>query len=148
MITKIGNDVYLSYNTYSILCIKLINQIKEHVNFDKLGFVYGFSRGGLPLAVHLSHFLNLKFIDDEKCLKCIVENQPDKLILICDDIVDTGKTISKLFERLFGDFYTNKVDRFLIASLTHKKESLLKPDFSAFITEPNEWVIFPWEETK
>ncbi len=135
----------MTYESYSKYCDTLVSLIQSNELFDKINYIYGVPTGGYPLATHLSKHLNLEMINDEKCLSCIANNQLNDLILICDDIVDTGKTITKLFDKLFDDFYDKHVDKFLIASLTFKEDTELKPDFSVFITKPDEWIVFPWE---
>src|SRR5262245_40911732 len=58
--------------------------IKAHP-FAQLHAVYGIPRGGLIPAVALSHRLKLP-----------LTNHIDKHTLICEDIVDTGETVSQI----------------------------------------------------
>ena len=87
--------------------------------------VYGVPRGGLIPAVMLSHFLEIPLILNKK--------EIDGETVIVDDIVDTGKTISKLPRR--GR----------LVSLFYKPHSIITPDFYARKAENDEWVVFPFE---
>ena len=84
--------------------------------------VYGFPRGGLCLAVALSHSLGLPLLDEPK------ENS-----LIVDDIYDTGYTLEKI--------------KHIKGSETHVWVSKKKPTWwnSYKYIKDNEWIIFPWE---
>lgn len=84
--------------------------------------IYGVARGGLPLAVRLSHLLNLPLINHSHTIT--------RKTLITDDLVDSGKTL----EGFKG---------FKICTLYYKPQSIVKPDFYAFTT--TRWVCFPWE---
>lgn len=89
--------------------------------------VYGIPRGGLILAVSLSHALNLPLI--------VFREKITKNTLIVDDIADKGTTLDALF----------KEHRFrpVTATLFYHEQSLVKPDFYAQTKQA--WVVFPWE---
>lgn len=97
----------------------ILKQIKNSNN--KFSGVYGIPRGGLILAVRLSHLLGLPLLEKLK------ENS-----LVVDDVADTGKTLQP-----FRDYK--------LATLYLKEQSLVKPDFYAFTTDL--WVVFPWENS-
>ena len=84
--------------------------------------VYGFPRGGLCLAVALSHSLVLPLLD-----------KPKQNSLIVDDIYDTGHTLEKI--------------KNIKGSETHVWVSKKKPLWwnSHRYIKDNEWIIFPWE---
>ena len=63
-------------------CINSIYKQCKNKNFEG---VYGFPRGGLCLAVALSHSLGLPLL-----------NEPKNNSLIIDDIYDTGYTLEKI----------------------------------------------------
>jgi len=125
----------VTYDMYNNMLKQLIKEIKETLNLDRYKYVYGPSRGGLPIAVHLSHFLNLKYLD-EAGLNCLKYTEKDT-VLIVDDIADTGKTLEDLC-------YHHNTD-FTIATLFLKDRSEFKPDY--FMKINNDWVVFPWEKT-
>ena len=84
--------------------------------------VYGFPRGGLCLAVALSHSLELPLLDE-----------PKNNSLIVDDIYDTGYTLEKI--------------KHIKGSETHVWISKKQPTWwnSYKYIKDNEWIIFPWE---
>ena len=62
-----------------------INSIYKQCKNKKFEGVYGFPRGGLCIAVALSHSLELPLLDE-----------PKNNSLIVDDIYDTGYTLEKI----------------------------------------------------
>ena len=100
-------------------CIISIYKQCKNKNFDG---VYGFPRGGLCIAVALSHSLELPLLD-----------KPKKNSLIVDDIYDTGYTLEKI--------------KYLKGSETYVWVSKKKPTWwnSYKYIKDNEWIIFPWE---
>lgn len=94
--------------------------------------IYGIPRGGLILAVKLSHLLNLPIVLDKKDI--------NKKTLIVDDIIDGGDTIERLFS------FLGRGKKITIASIFYNHSSKIKPDF--FVREKIKWVIFPWETNK
>ena len=85
--------------------------------------ICGIPRGGLVVAVRLSHMLDLPLILHSK------EIQPHTLIV--DDIADSGKTLRK---------YKNS----LIATLYYNERSTVIPKFWIF-KKKDKWIVFPWE---
>ena len=88
----------------------------------KLSGIYGVPRGGLCLAVALSHKLNIQLIE-----------KPLKSSLIVDDVYETGITLSN-FKNIEG------VNFFVLFS---KK----KPTWwnAVNLSFKEEWIVFPWE---
>ena len=84
--------------------------------------VYGFPRGGLPLAVWISHRAGLPLL-----------LAPAKDALLVDDIADTGATLFKYKDSHF------------IATMFYHRQSSVVPDFWMFEKKNDEWVVFPWE---
>tara|TARA_B100000214_G_scaffold352888_1_gene308461 strand:+ start:147 stop:533 length:387 start_codon:yes stop_codon:yes gene_type:complete len=84
--------------------------------------VYGFPRGGLCLAVALSHLLGIPILDE-----------PKNNSLIVDDIYDTGYTLEKI--------------KYIKGSETHVWVSKKEPTWwnSYKYINDSKWVIFPWE---
>ena len=85
--------------------------------------VYGVPRGGLCLAVRLSHMLGVPLMSRIR-----------KDALVCDDIADTGTVLSK-FQR----------DGVKTAVLIQKKRSKTVPDFLGVMEDSDRWIVFPWE---
>ena len=84
--------------------------------------VYGFPRGGLCLAVALSHSLGILLLDE-----------PKNNSLIVDDIYDTGYTLERI--------------KHLKDSEVHVWISKKKPTWwnTYKYTIEKEWIVFPWE---
>ena len=80
----------LSYEKYDIMCMQLsIMLINENINY-----IFGIQRGGLPIAVYLSHHLNATMNNDIDFYRCNY-NKKHMNILVVDDIVDRGFTLNK-----------------------------------------------------
>jgi len=124
-VMKLVSKRIISYNEYAEMLARLIRQFKNDEKIKNIKTVYGIPRGGLPIAIHLSHIMGWNFatnpFDDH------YENT-----LIVDDIADTGITLKKC-----GSLYIN-------ATLFYKPWSEVKPDF--YVEESNEWIVFPWED--
>tara|TARA_B100000700_G_C14938858_1_gene805725 strand:+ start:296 stop:682 length:387 start_codon:yes stop_codon:yes gene_type:complete len=84
--------------------------------------VYGFPRGGLCLAVALSHRLNLPLLD-----------KPQNNSLIVDDIYETGYTLDRI--------------KCLKGIETHVWVSRKEPSWwkAYFYYKEKDWIVFPWE---
>lgn len=89
--------------------------------------IYGIPRGGLVIAVKLSHLLDIP----------LVLNRDDisGSTLIVDDIIDEGNTIERLLA-VIGEHHH-------IASIFYNKSAKRAPHF--FAREKKNWVVFPWE---
>ena len=103
---------------------KSVEYIANKCKFLKFSGIYGVPRGGLCLAVALSHKLKINLI-----------KEPKKNSLIVDDVYETGITLNT-FKGIEGAMF------FVLFSK-------IKPTWwnTVFITEKNEWIVFPWENT-
>ena len=101
---------------------KSVEHIANRCKFLKFSGIYGVPRGGLCLAVALSHKLKVNLI-----------SEPIKNSLIVDDVYETGITLSN-FNNIEGAMF------FVLFSKT-------KPTWwnTVFISKKNEWIVFPWE---
>ena len=101
---------------------KSVEHIANKCKFLEFSGVYGIPRGGLCLAVALSHKLKINLI-----------SEPIKNSLIVDDIYETGITL-KAFKHIEGAMF------FVLFSK-------VSPTWwnSVQISEKNEWIVFPWE---
>ena len=84
--------------------------------------IYGVPRGGLVPAVYLSHRLNVPLV---KTLDAVLSDSHNPYLIV-EDVIDTGKTLSRLIM-----FLTNE-DK--IVSLITKPWNPLQPDFYAYQT--------------
>lgn len=117
----------ITYNQIYYYTKQLINQLKN-IKFD---YIYGIPRGGLPIAVQISHYLNIPLIFE------LTKLDDNKYYLIVDDIIDTGKTVLNLLKEI-------KNCNYITCSLFFKpKRSIFRPDL--YIIETDNWIEFPWE---
>ncbi|MBI4087388.1 MAG: hypothetical protein HY434_00970 [Candidatus Liptonbacteria bacterium] len=90
--------------------------------------VYGIPRGGLVIAVKLSHLMNTPLV--------LSREDITRRTLIVDDIIDGGGTVRRLMASLGQGFE--------VASIYFNKAAVdATPSF--FAREKKRWVIFPWE---
>ena len=115
------NKLYISWDEVGNMIDKLAVKIKRSkIKFDG---IFGIPRGGLPLAVMLSHELGIPVL-----------LYPTQNTLIVDDISDNGYTLQRLKNKR-------------IATLYSTDWTITKPDW--FIEKKkskNDWIIFPWEK--
>ena len=112
----------ISYFTWSEFD-KSVEHIANKCKFLKFSGIYGVPRGGLCLAVALSHKLKVNLI-----------SEPIRNSLIVDDIYETGYTLNT-FKDIEGAMF------FVLFSK-------IKPTWwnTVFKSEKNEWIVFPWED--
>ena len=101
---------------------KSVDHIATKCKFWKLSGIYGVPRGGLCLAVALSHKLDIQIIE-----------KPSKNSLIVDDIFETGITLSSFKDIEGVNFYV----------LISKKEPIWWN--TVIFSNKKEWIVFPWE---
>ena len=99
--------------------------IANKCNLLEFSGIYGVPRGGLCLAVALSHKLKINLI-----------SEPIKNSLIVDDIYETGITLNT-FKNIEGAMF------FVLFSK-------IKPTWwnTVNISKKDEWIVFPWENKK
>jgi xanthine phosphoribosyltransferase len=116
--------------------------------------IVAIARGGMTLGHFLANGLGIREIysinsvhyeGDRKLDFIKISNIPDlngkKRVLIVDDIVDSGDSMSEVL-RLLKERYPD-VD-FITLSLFYKKSASIKPDLT--LHEAKEWIEFFWEE--
>ena len=103
---------------------KSVEQIAKECKLLEISGIYGIPRGGLCLAVALSHKLKKKLI-----------SEPRKNSLIVDDIYETGITLNS-FKDIEGATF------FVLFSK-------IKPTWwnTVRIAKKKEWIVFPWENS-
>ena len=111
----------ISYFTWSEFD-KSVEHIYNKCKFIEFSGIYGVPRGGLCLAVALSHKLKINLI-----------SKPIKNSLIVDDVYETGITLNT-FKNIEGAMF------FVLFSK-------IKPIWwnTVHISEKSEWIVFPWE---
>ena len=103
---------------------KSVEHIANECKFLDFSGIYGVPRGGLCLAVALSHKLKTNLI-----------TEPKKNSLIVDDIYETGITLNS-FKDIEGATF------FVLFSK-------IKPTWwnSVRTAKKKEWIVFPWENS-
>ena len=114
----------ISYFTWSEFD-KAVEHIAFKCKFLEFSGIYGVPRGGLCLAVALSHKLKINLIAE-----------PIKNSLIVDDIYETGITL-KTFKNIEGAMF------FVLFSK-------IEPTWwnTVNLSQKKEWIVFPWENSK
>lgn len=99
-----------------------VSRIASMARHVPIAGVYGLPRGGLPLAVALSHRLNAPLL-----------TRPQRWVLVVDDAYESGRTLAP--------FNGQPV-------LTAVWISKAAPTWwkAAEVVNSSEWLIFPWED--
>lgn len=100
---------------------EFVSKVSQISDIKQFKGVYGPARGGLPLAVWISHKTGLPLLAS-----------PFEGALLVDDISDTGATFCKYAGKNF------------IATMFYHKQSKVVPDFWMY-EKTDDWIIFPWE---
>ena len=103
---------------------KSVDHIYNKCKYSEFSGIYGVPRGGLCLAVALSHKLKINLI-----------SKPLKNALIVDDVYETGITLNT-FKNVEGAMF------FVLFSK-------IKPIWwnTVHISKKSEWIVFPWENS-
>jgi len=110
----------LSYVDF-LLAVQTIAKKSKDLNVDS---IYGIPRGGLSIALYLSHLTGLPIIEKENI---------NRHTLVVDDISDSGTTLAKY--KLLGC---------KIATIYYHRQSKVKPDIWIY-EKGKDWIKFPWE---
>ena len=96
---------------------------------DKPPGVYGLPRGGLVLAVMLSHKLDIPLLA-APCDGCI----------IVDDICDSGESLKHYYDQ------TSSIHKrgYRIVTMYYNITSKVIPSFFRYLKKDS-WIVFPWE---
>ena len=117
------------WKRYEFLIRLLAGKIKKGpIKFDA---VFGIERGGLLIAVHLSHILKCSYLNNPPLYHQGYLVSPN--VLIVDDVSDTGDTLHQY------------KDDFSIATLFIKPQTTVIPEYYAQVVPDDTWIIFPWE---
>lgn len=132
--TQIDRDkMKKSYSIQWFQYKKDLHELAEKLSTHKFSGIYGIPRGGLVIAVNLSHILKLPLLASPRPHK-----RGEKPLLIVDDVSDTGKTLRILASRL----KERRID-FQVATLYRKDGTIYEPNY--FTRTINQWIQFSWE---
>jgi len=123
----------------------------EKANFDA---IVAISRGGLTFGHFLSqridqrnlYIINSIHYENQQKLETIeIFNTPNldkhKRVIVVDDIVDSGDTISEVIKHLKNKFEHLHIET---ASLFYKKSAIIRPDY--WLHDANDWIDFFWDK--
>ncbi len=144
------NFRYISWPEYGNLAEALAEKVRA--TGRKYDLVVGIARGGIPVAMVVSDHLNVKvdFVNVKsysdigkrtapKILSTLTEAIQGKEILLVDDLVDQGDTLT-----FMKGYLTDQKPSLLETAVLFKKPwSKTQPDF--YLEEVSEWVVFPFE---
>lgn len=135
----------------------MANQIADDINNVGIDvdMVVGVSRGGLVPAVYLSHLLDRPLVpisysskegkgDDKNHKNTVPEVSPGTVVLIVDDICDTGHTMRELH-----NIYVDMGAIVFTACLYYRQtQNNHTPVFHCVtLTKDDGWVVFPFEKS-
>ena len=109
----------LSWNQFD----QAVALLAKRFDQDPISGIYGVPRGGLCLAVALSHALQHPLL-----------SEPRDGALVVDDVYETGRTLRAIHEHVPGARFAVWVSK-------------QPPQWweAAVVTESSEWLLFPWE---
>ena len=110
---------YFTWNDFD----KSVEHIANKCKSLEFSGIYRIPRGGLCLAVALSHKLKINLI-----------SEPKKNSLIVDDVYETGITLNTFKDIEGANFFV--------------LFSKIKPKWcnTVHISKEKEWIVFPWEK--
>lgn len=119
--------IYFTWQQFDTAVEEIARRLKATPRLSRVKNIYGIPRGGLVLAVALSHKLNLPIALEDTDL-------PN--LLVVDDISDSGETL-----REYRDLVTMTVTIHLAPT------SSFVPDIWVYTKDdPNTWIVYPWEK--
>lgn len=143
---------YYSYEEFLQDLKDLYRKIDDRVG--KPDAIIAIARGGLTMAHLLAlrwdlrevYTLNAISYQGDKQGELIIKNIPSipegfNKVLIVDEIVDSGKSLTKIIETLRS---LNPSVEFLTSAIFQKPTAIFQADF--FIREPDDWIDFFWEK--
>lgn len=121
--------------TWAQFDIDLNTLASEIIKDENLKYITGIPRGGLPIAVALSHLTGLQYLNyTESQLLSPGFDKDYSAHLIVDDISDKGTTLKP-----YADL------GYPIATLFCRKGSIVLPDDTVHFISDSRWILFPWE---
>lgn len=142
-----------SYNMHK-LTKKLVNKI---IKTHKIDYIVGISRGGLIPARYIAKLLNIRRIysigieryGEDTCgsdIPVVYQHlnqkfDPNKTILIVDDIIDSGKSMELSVKEVKNSGGIN----IITCSLHYKLNSQYTPTFYGERLKNDTWLVYDWE---
>ena len=149
------NKTYLTHNDMKAAINAMVTDIQHLISGGDSIHLIGIARGGLNLVQELSNRLKLPYTilkysvydrDDRGVVFGLSSDdiEPEEKLYIVDDILDTGKTITKVKEYLENCFeWKPTIEVFtIVGTKTFSKNNYFFFEHESF-THP--WVVFPYE---
>jgi uncharacterized protein len=126
------NKKFYSWNEFERDIKESIDKISPYRT--RIKNVYGIPRGGLIIAVALSHYLEVPLILDSL--------EIGNGTLVCDDIADSGSTFVALENQI--RLKRNEQNFELLSFAIHyNNKSKHKPVI--WLKKKTNWIVYPWE---
>lgn len=150
------SKVYYSWSDLEGMMADITRQMTQQD--IKPDVIFGPGRGGYPLGVMLSHYLDVPFhgfewqtrdgnVEDSEQLKALLSKYYSSYnIVIIDDINDTGRTLQGIHDIVCSEGLNEWVT---YVSLLEKMSSKFSTQICAKEldeNEENDWIVFPYEE--
>lgn len=141
--------LFIDYKTWGDIMEGLVSQLKR---LKKMSGIYSFThvyappRGGFPIAVHLSHHLDIDMIEVIDLNYPPDYFQPDDNLLVIDDVVDTGRTFQDLKDMLDNIIEDIPTFQYKLASIHYKPRAIIKPEIYLQEVPNDTWIVYPWEK--
>lgn len=114
---------------------KIANQLENNIrqkNTNNIKAITGLPRGGLVLAVLLSHRLGIPYLGISTVM--VDYSIKPKDVLVVDDICDSGITLKPFVDK---GYTTVTIDL--------KVGAIIVPDYYVNVIEKEKWIVYPWE---
>jgi hypoxanthine phosphoribosyltransferase len=125
----------ISWEEYGCLLRRLSVGIEVATGKGKFDVVVGIPRGGLPVAVFMSHHLELPMKP--------IEEVNGKRVLLVDDISDKGDTLRCHVKEL-----ESRENTVWTATIFYRNTSSYRPTFFLTTIKDDRWIVFPYESSK
>ena len=119
---------YIDWDTVDTAASLITDHLLE--SDHKFEGVYGIERGGLVLAVMLSHRIGIPYLST-------LGSMFGKLFIVVDDIADTGKTLNK-----FSQLEVAKHAYYV--TMHQHQQTTFQSDYYVF-EKKDKWIVYPWE---
>ena len=126
LLTYDNDRLVMTWEAFDAYVEKLVKMLRAHADAEGMAFTgdYGFPRGGLCLAVKLSHLMGLPLL-----------LAPAPNCVVCDDISDSGETLLKY----------QRSAQYVTVTLLARQGTAAMPAYYGELVETGHWVLFPWE---
>jgi len=123
VLSTVMDKIYFTWEEFD----KAVNIIADRIKDNKYNpkMIYGIPRGGLALALSLSHKMNVPIINGL--------GFRSRRILVVDDVSDSGNTLM------------NYARDCLTATIHLRQGSKFIPDIWVYERPDNSWIVYPWE---